>query len=62
MSTTTTPTTTTPEVTNPEVKKPAPITLTANAVTKVKEIMAQQNPAPPSHGHIVGSNRYRSAR
>src|SRR5436189_3638017 len=29
----------------PEVKK-APISLTANAVTKVKEIMAQQNPVP----------------
>jgi iron-sulfur cluster assembly accessory protein len=33
-------TTTTPEV------KTAPITLTANAIAKVKEIMAQQNPAP----------------
>ena len=31
-----------PEVT----KKVAPITLTANAVNKVKEIMAQQNPVP----------------
>ena len=31
----------------PEVKpKTAPITLTPNAVTKVKEIMAQQNPVP----------------
>jgi iron-sulfur cluster assembly accessory protein len=39
-------TTTTPTTTTPEVKKPAPITLTANAVTKVKEIMAQQNPVP----------------
>ena len=29
----------------PEVKK-APISLTANAVAKVKEIMAQQNPVP----------------
>jgi len=38
MSTTTTPST-------PEVKS-APIALTANAVTKVKEIMAQQNPIP----------------
>src|SRR2546429_9801143 len=46
MATTTTPTTTNPEVTNPEVKKAAPITLTANAVTKVKEIMSQQNPVP----------------
>ena len=36
MSTTTTPTT-------PEVKV-APITLTPNAIAKVKEIMAQQNP------------------
>ncbi len=38
MSTTTTPTT-------PEVKV-APITLTPNAVAKVKEIMAQQDPVP----------------
>ena len=31
----------------PEVKtKTAPITLTANAITKVKEIMAQQTPVP----------------
>ena len=30
----------------PEVSKKAPITLTANAVAKVKEIMAQQNPVP----------------
>ena len=42
MATTTTPTTGTPI---PEVKK-APITLTQNAPAKVKEIMAQQNPAP----------------
>jgi len=40
MATTVTPTTTTPEV------KKAPITLTPNAVAKVKEIMGQQNPAP----------------
>jgi len=33
-------TTATPEV------KTAPITLTANAIAKVKEIMAQQNPVP----------------
>ncbi len=33
-------TTTTPEL------KTAPITLTTNAIAKVKEIMAQQNPAP----------------
>jgi iron-sulfur cluster assembly accessory protein len=33
--------------TTPEVKpKSAPISLTPNAVTKVKEIMAQQNPVP----------------
>jgi iron-sulfur cluster assembly accessory protein len=32
--------------TTPEVKKSAPVTLSANAVTKVKEIMAQQNPVP----------------
>lgn len=42
MATTTTPTTGTQI---PEVKK-APITLTPNATTKVKEIMAQQNPVP----------------
>ena len=30
----------------PEVKKAAPVNLTANAVAKVKEIMAQQNPVP----------------
>ncbi len=31
----------------PEVKtKTAPITLTSNAVTKVREIMSQQNPVP----------------
>src|SRR5215510_12637434 len=35
-------TTTTPNVPT----KAAPITLTANAVAKVKEIMAQQNPVP----------------
>jgi iron-sulfur cluster assembly accessory protein len=40
MSTTTT---TTPI---PEVKKTTPVNLTANAITKVKEIMAQQNPVP----------------
>ena len=38
-------TTTTPEVKPAETKK-APISLTANAVSKVKEIMAQQNPVP----------------
>src|ERR1700759_730813 len=33
--------------TTPEVKtKTAPISLTANAIAKVKEIMSQQNPAP----------------
>src|SRR3977135_3656577 len=42
MSTTTT-TLTTP--TPPEVKA-APVSLTPNAIAKVKEIMAQQNPAP----------------
>jgi iron-sulfur cluster assembly accessory protein len=35
-------TTTVPEVT----KKAAPVTLTGNAVAKVKEIMGQQNPVP----------------
>lgn len=39
-------TTTTPATTTPEVKKVAPITLTPNAIGKVKEIMAQQNPVP----------------
>ncbi len=39
-------TTTTPEV-KPETKaKTAPITLTSNAIAKVKEIMAQQSPVP----------------
>src|SRR5947199_6180335 len=42
MSTTTTTPTTPAE---PQVKA-APITLTPNAVAKVKEIMSQQNPAP----------------
>ena len=35
-------TTTVPEVTT----KAAPVTLTANAVSKVKDIMGQQNPVP----------------
>ena len=35
-------TTTVPDV----AKKAPPITLTANAISKVKEIMAQQNPLP----------------
>ena len=30
----------------PEVTKKTPVTLTANAIAKVKEIMAQQNPVP----------------
>ncbi len=38
-------TTTVPDVTKTEVKK-APVTLTATAVAKVKEIMGQQNPVP----------------
>jgi iron-sulfur cluster assembly accessory protein len=38
MSTTTT--------TTPEVKKSNPVTMSQNAVAKVKEIMAQQNPVP----------------
>src|SRR6516164_4127068 len=37
---------TTPTTGTPEVKKTAPITLTPNAVAKVKEIMTQQNPVP----------------
>ncbi len=32
--------------TTPEVKKTSPVTLTPNAIAKVKEIMAQQNPVP----------------
>ena len=43
MATTVTPTT--PTVT-PEAPKTAPIWLTPNAITKVKEIMAQQTPSP----------------
>jgi iron-sulfur cluster assembly accessory protein len=31
---------------NPEVKKTPPVSLTASAVSKVKEIMGQQNPVP----------------
>jgi iron-sulfur cluster assembly accessory protein len=38
MSTTTT--------TTPEVKKTNPVTMSGNAIAKVKEIMAQQNPVP----------------
>src|ERR1700676_2278033 len=38
-------TTTVPEVTT-DVKKAPPISLTPNAVAKVKEIMTQQNPVP----------------
>lgn len=38
-------TTTTPQVTPQETKK-VPIMLTPKAITKVKEIMAQQTPAP----------------
>src|SRR4051795_7260603 len=32
--------------TTPEVKKTNPVNLTATAITKVKEIMAQQDPVP----------------
>jgi iron-sulfur cluster assembly accessory protein len=40
-------TTTVPEVTSaPVVPKAAPVSLTPNAVAKVKEIMTQQNPVP----------------
>src|ERR1700751_1957658 len=39
-------TTTTPTTGTPEVKKTAPITLTANATAKVKEIREQQHPVP----------------
>jgi iron-sulfur cluster assembly accessory protein len=38
-------TTTTPTPATPQVKTP-PISLTPNAVAKVKEIMSQQNPVP----------------
>ena len=41
-------TTTIPEVKPAETTKKAPISLTASAVVKVKEIMAQQNPVPPA--------------
>jgi iron-sulfur cluster assembly accessory protein len=39
-------TTTTPEIKPAETTKTAPVTLTPNAIAKVKEIMAQQNPVP----------------
>jgi iron-sulfur cluster assembly accessory protein len=41
-------TTTVPEVTTniPEVKKTPPVSLTSSAVSKVREIMAQQTPVP----------------
>jgi iron-sulfur cluster assembly accessory protein len=39
-------TTTTPEVKPAETTKKAPISLTASAIAKVKETMAQQNPVP----------------
>ena len=42
MATTSVPVTSTPEA----PKKALPVTLTANAVTKVKEIMGQQTPVP----------------
>lgn len=45
MSTTTT-TAPNPQTTTPPAKKAPPITLTATAINKVKEIMAQQNPVP----------------
>jgi iron-sulfur cluster assembly accessory protein len=44
MATTTVPTT--PEVRPQETTKKAPISLTPTAITKVKEIMGQQTPAP----------------
>jgi iron-sulfur cluster assembly accessory protein len=31
---------------SPEIKKSLPVTMTASAIAKVKEIMAQQNPVP----------------
>jgi iron-sulfur cluster assembly accessory protein len=39
-------TTTTPATPSPPELKVAPISLTPNAIAKVKEIMAQQNPVP----------------
>jgi len=45
MATTATPTTGTPTTGTPTTPK-FPVTLTPNAVAKVKEIMAQQNPVP----------------
>jgi iron-sulfur cluster assembly accessory protein len=36
----------TPEITPQETTKKAPVILTSKAVTKVKEIMSQQNPVP----------------
>ena len=39
-------TTTTPNVESTPVPKAAPLNLTPNAIKKVKEIMAQQNPVP----------------
>jgi iron-sulfur cluster assembly accessory protein len=36
----------TPEITPQETTKKAPVILTSKAVTKVKEIMGQQNPVP----------------
>jgi iron-sulfur cluster assembly accessory protein len=39
-------TTTTPEVKPVETTKTAPVSLTPNAIAKVKEIMSQQNPVP----------------
>ena len=36
----------TPEITPQETTKKAPLILTSKAVTKVKEIMGQQNPVP----------------
>jgi iron-sulfur cluster assembly accessory protein len=44
-TTTTTPNTTTPNTTTPTVDS-KPINFTGNAIAKVKEIMAQQNPVP----------------
>src|SRR5947208_15157459 len=48
-------TTTIPEVKPAETTKKAPISLTPNAVTKVKEIMGQQKPVPAGlHVGVVG--------
>jgi len=51
-------TTTTPTTPTPQEVKAAPISLTPNAIAKVKGIMAQQNPAPAGlRVGVVGGGR-----